>query len=324
MIKKILKWPLKNRIVFSLICYSYDVLRELRYVGWSGRTNYCKLSSEMIFYYHKIEKGLSLPAVREFFGKNVVYHVVSLVERWRKMGYDRKDEVYIAALTTLSAYYARFASVARDSDLEIIKRVETCLNDDDFQLSCETTQHYNSKAKLVYDDLYQLALCRRSVRNFSRNEVSQEVIDKAVILAQQSPSACNRQPVNLLVVSDKEMISKIVYIQGGSRGFGERAAAIGIVMANLNSYFDASERIGPMVDCGLFTMSFLLGLHSQGVSTCCLNWCVAPWTDLRFKRMLKIDQCMTVACLIAIGYSSDHTVVPRSTRRAIDNVRSFY
>jgi hypothetical protein len=37
--------------------------------------------------------------------------------------------------------------------------------------------------------------------------------------------------------------------------------------------------IEPALDGGLFLMSFLLALESQGLASCCLNFCVGPQTD---------------------------------------------
>ena len=47
---------------------------------------------------------------------------------------------------------------------------------------------------------------------------SLESIEQAVELAKYAPSACNKQPVRIYVVFDKENVEKILDMQQGNRG----------------------------------------------------------------------------------------------------------
>src|SRR5690606_17298019 len=61
---------------------------------------------------------------------------------------------------------------------------------------------------------------RFSLRNYSEKMVPIDIIESALILAQNAPSACNRQTVRTHVFTDPEWIEEILVLQGGNRGFG--------------------------------------------------------------------------------------------------------
>jgi hypothetical protein len=79
-------------------------------------------------------------------------------------------------------------------------------------------------------------------------------------------------------------------LQNGNTGFGHTIPLLALVTADLGAFFDSSERIEPALDGGLFLMSFLLALESQGLASCCLNFCVGPQTDKMAHRIGNIPE----------------------------------
>ncbi len=56
---------------------------------------------------------------------------------------------------------------------------------------------------------YQFMETRRSVREFSKEQISMEVIDNIIMAASTAPSGANKQPWMFCVVTDAELKSKI-------------------------------------------------------------------------------------------------------------------
>lgn len=54
-----------------------------------------------------------------------------------------------------------------------------------------------------------LAKKRYSVRNYNSKKVEEEKLNQILAAAQVAPTACNRQPVHLLVVQEEEGLSKL-------------------------------------------------------------------------------------------------------------------
>lgn len=52
-------------------------------------------------------------------------------------------------------------------------------------------------------------MSRRSVRNFTNNDIPQEVIEKIINVARYSPTSSNIQDVGYIVISDREFIREI-------------------------------------------------------------------------------------------------------------------
>ena len=58
-------------------------------------------------------------------------------------------------------------------------------------------------------EFLKLAKKRYSVREYTDRQVEKEKLDKILKAAQAAPTACNRQPVHLVVVQSREGIKKI-------------------------------------------------------------------------------------------------------------------
>ncbi len=72
----------------------------------------------------------------------------------------------------------------------------------------------------AHDSFAQLALARRSVRDFADAPVPNDALREAVRLAQLSPSACNRQPCRVYAVTESARMAELLEYQNGNRGFG--------------------------------------------------------------------------------------------------------
>lgn len=315
-----------KRSVLRYRCYSYEKKRNAAHMGWHRPNNreYSKRSAELIFWYHKLEKGLCLPLEsRRFFGRYPAQQTLSLLERWNKDGLSKQATVYKAAVGVLEAY-RDFVATQDSSKADVaatLAELEAFLGGhEQTEEIYRTPIDFRHLPEETYDILYGLSLSRRSTRNFRDQKVSMETVEKAAKLAQLSPSACNRQPWRLHIYDDKAHIKQMLKLQNGNRGFGHTIPMLAVVCCDMGAFFDSTERNEPSLDGGLFLMSFLLGLQSLGLATCCLNWCVDPRIDQQGHQVGKIPQNEKILTFLAIGYAADDTVVPLSARRPLSDL----
>lgn len=307
-------------------CYRYEKKRNAQHMGWHHTKNvaYSKRSAELIFWYHKLEKGLCLPPeTRRFFGRYPAQQTLFLLEKWNQDGLSKEAPVYKAALGVLEGYREFVASI-EDKTPEI---AHTLASLDSFlspygrsEDIYQTPIGFKHLTEDTYDVLFSLSLSRRSTRNFKDKVVPMDIVEKAAKLAQLSPSACNRQPWRLHLYQDKNDIEQMLKLQNGNRGFGHTIPMLGVMCCDMGAFFDSTERNEPALDGGLFLMSFLLSLQSLGLATCCLNWCVDPRIDQQGHRVGNIPQNEKILTFLAIGYAADNTVVPLSARRPLSDL----
>lgn len=305
--------------------YFYDYRIDRLHLGWKRNAgDYWPLSSELIFQYHKLEKGLCLPVeARRFFGIDPALETCRLLHEWRQSGLALDAPIYLASIEVLRAWRQRLTETPSPQKAKIhnlLDEVDTLIATAPSMPSLQTPIPVKKIDAIEFDNFLSLMTARRSTRDFDGRPVDFLLIEKAVSVAQLSPSACNRQPWHLHFYEDKESIKSMLALQNGNLGFGQTVPLLAVVTTNLATFFNASERIEPALDGGLFLMSFILALQSLGLSTCCLNWCVFPEADLHAHKLGHIPSAEKILTFLAIGWARDSAVVPLSARRPIADV----
>jgi len=324
-------WRTKQQIrrVLLLRFFMYDIRHTYRAMYWGeGHIERVTLAAELLFQYHKIEKGLVMPGPQRLFSIEPALAVMALSRRWITTGHGRADPVFIGAVETLAAYARRLQGGGLDPKGSVLPKVLAFLDEVPERNADLATPRPLPGLRAKdgagrFASFAELALARRSVREFKSQPVPENILAGAAQAAQLAPSACNRQPCQLTIVSAEKDKHVLLAHQNGNRGFGHLAPHLAIVTSDERCFFDASERHEPYIDGGLFAMSFILSLRDQGVSSCCLNWCVPPTTDRAVHRMFGIAESHRIIMLIAIGYAHENCMVPRSPRRAITDVLTY-
>lgn len=300
---------------FELVgSYSYDFFRYLRYSSSVGvDTSRANHAAWITMLYHNIEKGLSLPQPRPCFGAERVQRLVENLEVY--MARYGEDEVVIFALSALTAYvdFNRAAGVA-SREIPSFGRISDLLADREFQpggsLPVAKTDVLRSVAGVQLD----FFLSRSSVRQFAPGPISDQAINFAVRAAQAAPAVCNRQFSRVYVTQDPVLIEQALAIQGGARGFASQVPGLAVVVASLRNYWNPGERMQAWTDGGLFAMSFVLGLHSRGIGSVCLNWSKTPDVDRSFRAAFALEDHEVVLMLVAFGNLNDEYRVAASPR----------
>lgn len=323
-------WRVKQELkrLAMLRYFLQDIRYTYRFMFWPlEQREAWALSAELLFQYHKLEKGLIMPGTPRLFGLEPAASVMILIERWTRAKLPQQDPVFQGAIETLRCYLARLNEGQLDSRQVIAPKIAQFLQSFDGlpQQASLTTPYKPTLPSDVSEEMLSttfeaLAKVRRSVRNFRSEPVDTSVLEKAIALAQLSPSACNRQPCGVILIHEPTLRAQLLALQNGNKGFGHLAPHIAVITTDERSFFDATERHEPYIDGGLFAMSFLFALRSNGIGSCCLNWCVPPSVDIAAHRLLNLHPARRIVMLVAIGYPEIDSLVARSPRRDTENI----
>ena len=183
---------------------------------------------------------------------------------------------------------------------------------------------------------------RYSCRQFLKKPVPRGTIEKVLGTAQLTPSWCNTQPWQVILLSgtetDRLRDTLYAHAAGGDRrkvcgvqlyqavGIGkeDRGAAGKQALENFN-FFDAPhvllittpENLGVYgaVDCGLYVSSFILAAREHGVDTIA-QAALASYPDL-LRDYFQLPPERKFVCGIAFGYGDrEHAINTYRTERA--------
>ena len=330
-----MKELLKRLVPESLIAWARGMQYSMRLRRETNRQmkrfarNYAKrgskriahLETRIIFFTHQIEKGLSHGNFRHGFGKGVLAEFAPLLVALRQQdrGY-RNNDIYRSALSALHDYRARHE--ADGFDLTYMRKN---FPDDLWREIGEADPRYGGVLSIKAEDkedsasktFVELSQARHSVREFSNEPVSATEIEQAVSIAMRTPSVCNRQPTRVHIITNADLIAKLMPIQHGFNGYPLPPALV-LVTSDIQAFMNPDERNEGFVDGGLFSMSLLLALEEQRLAACPLNTCLPMQRDDATRKLLNLPDNELLVMYIAVGHFLPETKTCMS-RRFDDN-----
>lgn len=181
-----------------------------------------------------------------------------------------------------------------------------------------TKEEILSKCNTSFESLLY---SRHSIRYFSDKPLNQELIIKALELAQRTPSACNRQGWKTHVFEGEDSI-KLIKWQGGCRGFENELKHSILVTANLKAflYYEVHQAY---IDGGLYAMNLINALHSLGLGCIPLSCGFESW-KLQQLKDFDIPENEVPIVIIGFGHLLDEFNVAISTRKPISITNTFH
>lgn len=287
-----------------------------------GNMGQKQLETQLIFFSHQIEKGLSHSNFRPGFGSRPIYALVVCLKKWNSHGYSKDIFGFKVATSALKAYIDKHDEIGcvlpdffnSAFDREIMKDIDA--SDPSFSGTSVISGSENSSSMKTYS---QILNSRVSIREFEDCPVSESTIESAISLAMRAPTVCNRQPQAVRVIFNKLIIKQALTIQGGWRGY-EFPPALLLVTAHNSSFNNAIERNEPYVDGGIFSMALLGALESYDLGACPLNTMFDIHQDGSTRRLLNIPEEEEFIMYIAVGKKKVGVSHPRSFRKAAETV----
>jgi hypothetical protein len=295
-------------------CYNYDATRFTQYSNSLNKWDTSeKLIGQIIAEYHVIEKGLAMFDMRLGFGKEILNDLIRHCEQYA-LRFDKKNEQFLYALRVIAEY--KFEHEINDYTIEndLLQAINNLFSNYKGVIPSKqiamTKEDYFRYSESAFD---YFSNSRRSLRNFS-GKIEIARIEKAIRLAQNTPTSCNRQQQRLYIIQNKKRIEQVLKIQTGNRGFGHLADKLIILTAELGGFIGLNERNDLYVNGGIYAMNLLYALHYYQIGSCALNWCSMPEQDLELRKICEILPSETVILIIACGGVPDKFKLVRSHR----------
>lgn len=276
---------------------------------------------------HRLEKALIMEPRRAKFALNYIGETIDLYEaalKGDKNCLRVEEEEILWSRDVLTRY---FESIELDNHTSHLQERFFKANIGFFNSSPISRVPYmrseSAQHNVSFEDLLQLSKRRRSVRWFKDTQVPREVIDKALLIAIQSPSACNRQPFEYRIFDSPELVQKIVKIPMGTKGFGHNIQTIAVIVGKQDYFFSSRDRHLIYIDASLSAMAFILGLETLGVSSCVLNWPDIEILERKMQKILNLEYHERVIMLLAIGFAREDGGIPFSQKKSLNNIRNY-
>ncbi|MEV8273898.1 nitroreductase family protein [Microbacterium sp. NPDC077184] len=273
---------------------------------------------------HRLEKGLIMRPRRDVFARDYITETIEFYEeavaQCRTAPGTMEQSEMDWAHDVLTEYFR--VSATGDSTVDAARaRFGNALYSGEFTGKIPYVKKQLSD--VGYDELEKLVMQRRSVRWFEDRAVPREKIDRALLLARQAPTACNRLPYEFRVFDDPAQAKLVAAIPFGTAGYGHNIPAIAVVVGKLESYFSPRDRHAIYVDSSLAAMQFMLGLETLGLSSSVINWPDFEPLERKMQKTLGLELTDRVVMLIAFGYAHPEGMVPFSQKKELDTFRRF-
>ena len=276
------------------------------------------MRSSMTASYHIIEKGLSMPNRRLGFGRDKLLslineclryydhygmhgqlsYAISIIREYDLLHKQQNFKLDNELQTRIDSFLTLFPDIAPASQMAFTKKEYFKYREAAFNVFSES---------------------RHSMRHFM-GSIPIETIERAVDLARNAPSACNKQPTRVYIVTGQNDVSDILKMQQGNRGFGQNIDKIIIVTTQFSGCTRFSERYMPFMDAGIFTMNLLYSLHFYEIGAIPLVWLSSKMRDKELRKKANIPIQEIPAILIGIGNVSNNIICAKSPRLDLETL----
>ena len=157
-------------------------------------------------------------------------------------------------------------------------------------------------------DAMDAILSRRSIRKYTEQPVSDEIVKELLEAAMSAPSAGNEQPWHFVVIKEREILDEIPAFHPYSQMLRHAPVAILVcgdeTLEKYQGYW--------VQDCSAATQNILLAAQAKGLGAVWLG--VYPIEDrvANLRKLLGIPEHVIPFSLISIGYPAEQK--PRSAR----------
>lgn len=142
---------------------------------------------------------------------------------------------------------------------------------------------------------------RRSVRKYKQEDLPDELIEKLIRAAMQSPTAGNQRPWHFMVIRDRSKILKIPVVHPYAQMVRE-APVVVMVCGDK----DLEKHIGYWdQDCAAASLCISLAGHDMGIGSCWLG--IHPRQDRidGIREIFKLPDNIIPFSIISLGYPDE-------------------
>lgn len=275
-------------------------------------SNYEQYEAVITRWYHTIEKGLSYSAYRAGFGKDNIEKLISLMEQYQRE-YDTDADFYRTALSCLQEYVKKNKEHGV-INYELTERINSLSGNSNERGGVIRVEKPDIN-KIKQFNYAEIMKNRHSIREFSEEPVDLELLKNAILLAQYTPSACNRQGWKTRIVADRDKVLEVLQYQTGSRGFREQIDKLLLVTCDIRYFNQKREIFQPFIDGGMYAESLINALFYEGIGSVPLSASLTSKNEKSVRNLLGLKPSEVLILFIGVGNYPDSCLTPRSERK---------
>ncbi len=168
---------------------------------------------------------------------------------------------------------------------------------------------------------------RRSVRKYTEEKVSKDLIAEIVSAAIYAPSWKNSQTTRYIAITDPEIknrISKECCAEHNQSIIDGASALIATLIVDKRSGFERDGSYSTIrednwqaFDNGIATQTLCLAAHEKGLGTVIMGL----YDIDKAQEILQVPEGQLLMALVAVGYPADEPMAPK--RKAVEDVLTF-
>lgn len=168
-------------------------------------------------------------------------------------------------------------------------------------------------------EVFEAISGRRSVREYKKEKLPRQDLEKILEAGVWAPSASNAQPWEFLVIDDSEAIKRIMVI---APGIFNLPAAMIIVCRDtaraLSLVGELGRDVTSLMDISMASQNMMLEAYDLGIASCP----VRSFGIAALKTLLNLPDHASPELIISLGYPGESPLVPK--RRDLHEVVIWY
>ncbi len=169
-------------------------------------------------------------------------------------------------------------------------------------------------------DVLEAIATRRSIREFTNQELPTDQVFQLLDAMIASPSAGNKQPWRIYVIRDERVKRKLA-IGAHDQDFVMEAPVVFVICRvpeeSGAKYRNRGRTFYSIQDTAAMTQNLLLAAHALGLGAC---W-VGAFNDSAIAGALECPPGVLPVAIVPVGYPAESP--PRRQRRSIDSIVYF-
>lgn len=176
-------------------------------------------------------------------------------------------------------------------------------------------------------NIIELLKKRRSIRKYTNKPISRDKLLSCIEAARLSPSACNIQPWEFVIIDDEKLRNKLTKEAFKStfypNQFARKAPVIIVVLAKpdktvnrMAGYIHGKNYF--LFDIGIACSNLILKAYELNVGSCIMAW----FDKEKVREILKIPNIKKIVALISLGYFKKNRTFKKN-RKNINKIVKF-
>lgn len=164
---------------------------------------------------------------------------------------------------------------------------------------------------------------RHSIRFYKKTMLSTGTITEILELAQNAPSACNRQVVNIWYSLEKEKNDIIDECVPGNGSFKNEIPYYFVVAADKYAFVD-NELFQWYVNGGIYIGYLTMAIHAFGLGSIVFQWPNCCKDELKIRKVTGIPDEYAIVAIVGFGEMDDEIKAICASRKNVEEIAHIF